>query len=111
MRFEGAPRLIFWSDDFIPPIIENAIVKAFDQTTKECRANGIDPKPHVYETNLILADLIVRVYNRMAYIDSELSSKGTHKNAQHKDVKDEINKMNESLKRYYKAAVFLASEN
>jgi len=110
VRFEGAPRLIFWSDDFIPPIIENVIVKAFDQTIEECRKNNKDPKPYVYETNLILADLIVRVYNRMAYIDSKLPSKGTPKNAQRKDVNDEINKMNECLKGHYEAAILLACE-
>ncbi|MHC4791275.1 MAG: hypothetical protein ACYS8Y_07540, partial [Planctomycetota bacterium] len=30
--FTGSPRLVFWSDDFIPPFIEEAIIKVFDQT-------------------------------------------------------------------------------
>ncbi|GAI42035.1 unnamed protein product, partial [marine sediment metagenome] len=67
---------VFWGDNFIPPIIENAIVKAFDQTIEECRKNNIDPKPYVYETNSILAGLIGNVYNRMADIDRKLRGKG-----------------------------------
>ncbi len=111
VRFEGTPRLVFWGDDFIPPIIENAIVKAFDQTIEECRKNNIDPKPYVYETNSILVGLIDRVYHRMAGIDQRLRGKGYPKNVQRKDVNDEINKMDECLKGHYDAAVLLASEN
>jgi hypothetical protein len=37
IRFEGSPRVLFWSDDFIPPFIEDGIIKVFDQTIEECR--------------------------------------------------------------------------
>ncbi len=109
--FEGTSRLVFWGDNFIPPIIENAIVKAFDQTIEECRKNNIDPKPYVYETNSILAGLISNVYNRMADIDRNLRGKGYPKKVQRKDVNDEIKKMDECLKGHYAAALLLASEN
>jgi hypothetical protein len=74
--FEGTPRLVFWGDNFIPPIIENAIVEAFDQTIEECRKNNLDPKLYIDETNSFLAGLIDRVYHRMAYIDQNLRGKG-----------------------------------
>lgn len=101
---------VFWGDNFIPPIIENAIVKAFDQTIEECRKNNIDPKPYVYETNSILAGLIGNVYNRMADIDRKLRGKGNPKNVQRKNVSHEISKMDECLKGHYDAAVLLASK-
>lgn len=110
--FTGSPRVVFWSDDFMPPFIEDAIVKAFDQTIEECRANGIDPKPHLFETNLVLSDFIYRIYNRMASIDSKLTSEGTSEKVQHKkDVTDEINRMRQSLERHYGAALLLASND
>lgn len=108
--FEGTS-IVFWGDNFIPPIIENAIVKAFDQTIEECRKNNIDPKPYIYETNSILAGLIGNVYNRMADIDRKLRGKGYPKNVQRKDVNDKISKMDECLKGHYNAAIFLASKD
>lgn len=96
----------------MPPFIEDAIVKAFDQTIEECRANGIDPKPHLYEANLILADSIYRIYNRMAAIDSKLMSESRSETVQHKkDVGDEIDRMKQSLERHYGAALLLASDD
>lgn len=110
--FTGSPRVVFWSDDFVPPFIEDAIVKVFDQTIEECRVNGIDPKPHLFETNLILSDFIYRIYNRMASIDSKLMSEGRSETVQHKrDVSDEINKLKQSLERHYGAALLLASND
>ncbi len=110
VMFTGTPRNVFWSDDFMPPIIEDAIIKAFDQTIEECRTNGIDSKPQLFETNLILSDFIYRIYNRMASIDSKLMSKDTSENVQHrKDVTDEISKMKQCLKRHYDAALLLVS--
>ncbi len=85
---------VFWGDNFIPSIIENAIVKAFDQTIEECRKNNIDPKPYIDETNSFLVGLIDKVYNRMADIDQRLRGKGYPKNVQRKDISVEINKMN-----------------
>lgn len=101
---------VFWGDNFIPPIIENAIVKAFDQTIEECRKNNKDPKEYIDEANRLLNGFIFRVYNRMADIDQRLQGKGYPKNVQRKDVSVEINKMNECLKGHYEAAVLLASK-
>jgi len=110
VTFGTTESAVFWGDNFIPPIIENAIVKAFDQTIEECRKNNIDPKPYVYETNSILSGLIGRVYNRMADIDRKLRGKGYPKNVQRKNVSHEISNMDECLKGHYDAAVLLASE-
>jgi len=111
VRFEGTPSNIFWSADFIPPIIEDAIVKAFDQTIEECRKNNLDPKSYIYEANSLLAGFIGNIYNRMADIDRRLRSKGNLKDVGRKDVIDKMKKMNECLKGHYNAAVLLASRD
>jgi len=111
VRFGGTQRLVFWSDYFIQPIIENVIVIAFDQTIEECRKNNLDPKPYIDETNSLLAGLIGKVYHCMADIDRNLRGKGNPKSMSRKDVNDEISKMDECLKGHYDASILLASEN
>ena len=111
VTFEGSPRLVFWSDDFIPPFIEDAIIKVFDQTIEECRKNNLDPKPYLTEAKSLLCGFINKVYSHMADMDQKLSSKGDLKKAGRKDVSYEFNKMNECLKKHYDAAILLASKD
>ena len=113
VRFEGTSRLVFWGDDFIPPFIENAIVKAFDQTIEECRKNNLDPKPYIYETNSLLAGFIGNVYNRMADMDRRLRAKRGKgpKSVGRKDVTFQMTQMDKCLKEHYDAAILLASKN
>ena len=111
VTFEGAPRVIFWSDDFIPPFIEDAIIKVFDQTIEECRKNNLDPEPYISEAKSLLYGFINKVYSRMAYIDQKLSSKGGSSKVGLKDVSFQIDKMNECLKKHYDAAVLLVSKD
>jgi hypothetical protein len=108
--FEGA-RVIFWSDDFIPPFIEDAIIKVFDQTIEECRKNNLDPKPYISEARSLLFGFIYNVYSRMADIDQKLCSKGHSEKVGRKDVSYEINKMKECLRKHYDAAVLLVSKD
>jgi hypothetical protein len=110
VTFEGAPRVIFWSDDFIPPFIEDAIIKVFDQTIEECRKNNLYPKPYLYEANGLLTGFIHKIYNRMAEIDRMLQGKGYPKNTQRRDVTEEIGKMEDRLKGHYDAALLLVSK-
>lgn len=111
VTFEGSPRLIFWSDDFIPPFIEDAIIKVFDQTIDECRKNNLAPKPYIDEANSLLNGFIGKIYYRMAEIDHGLRGKGHPKDEPRKDVSYEIEKMRKRLKGQYDAAVLLASKN
>jgi hypothetical protein len=67
--YEGSPRLVFWSDDFIPPFIEDAIVQVFNETIEECHKNDLEPKPYIDEANRLLLGFILHVYSRMADID------------------------------------------
>ncbi len=112
-RFEGTPSLVFWGDNFIPPIIENAIVNAFDQTIEECRKNNLDPKPYIYETNSLLAGFIGNVYNCMADIDRRLRAKRGKgpKSVGRKDVTFQMTQMDKCLKGHYDAAVLLVSND
>ena len=108
--FTGAPRIIFWSDDFIPPFIEDAIIKVFDQTIDECRKNGIEPEIYVYEAKRILSDFIYKIYNRMADMDQKLLKQVHPENSGRRDVKLEIEKMCKCLDEQYNAALLLASK-
>jgi hypothetical protein len=108
--FEGSPRLVFWSDDFIPPFIEDAIVKVFDETIEECYKGNLEPKPYIDEANRLLGGFIWKVYNRMADIDQKLSRKGDSRKAGRKDISFQTAKMEKCLKGHYDAAVLLASE-
>jgi len=109
--FTGSPRLVFWSDDFIPPFIEDAIIKVFDQTIDECRKNGLDPEIYIYEANRILGDFIYKIYNRMADMDQKLMKQAHSENFGHRDVSREIEKMSKRLDEQYNAALLLASGN
>lgn len=109
--FTGAPRNFFWSDDFIPPFIEDAIMKVFDQTIDECRKNGLDPEIYVYEAKRILSDFIYKIYNRMADMDQKLMKRAHSENFGRRDVSREIEKMCKRLDEHYNAAILLASGN
>ena len=111
VTFEGTPRLVFWSDDFIPPFIEDAIIKVFDQTIEECRKNNLDPEPYISEAKSLLYGFINKVYSRMAYIDQKLSSKDGSTKVGLKDVSFQIDKMNERLKKHYDAAILMVSKD
>ena len=108
--FTGAPRLVFWSGDFIPPFIEEAIIKVFNQTIDECRKNSLDPEIYVYEAKRILSDFIYKIYNRMADMDQKLLKQVHPENSGRKDVKLEIEKMCKYLDEQYNAALLLASK-
>ena len=107
--FTGAPRTVFWSDDFIPPFIEDAIIKVFDQTIDECRKNGLDPEIYIYEAKMILGNFIYKIYNRMADMDQKLMKQSHLENFGHRDVSREIEKMCKRLDEHYNAAILLAS--
>lgn len=108
--FTGAPRFFFWSDDFIPPFIEDAIIKVFDQTIDECRKNGLDPAIYVYEAKRILSDFIYKIYNHMADMDQKLLKQSYPESSGRRDVKREIEKMYKSLDEQYDAALLLATK-
>jgi len=110
VMFTGAPRLIFWSDDFIPPFIEDAIVQVFDKTIEECQENDLEPKPYIDEANRLLLGFILHIYARMADIDQKLCSTANSKKAGQKDTSLEVKKMQECLKEHYDAALLLASK-
>jgi len=105
--YSGSPRIVFWGDDFVPPLIEATIVQVFDDTIAECRNNNLDPKAYVDEANRLLNSFIWKIYNRMADIDRDLSGKSAHR----KDVSWEAQRMQERLKEHYDAAVLLASKD
>lgn len=111
VMFTGSPRNVFWSDDFIPPFIEDAIIKVFDQTIDECRRNNLNPKIYIYEARGILDGFIYRIYNRMADMDQRLLKQAHPENTGRRDVKDEIEKMHKCLEEQYNAALLLASGN
>ncbi len=108
--FSGSKRLIFWSDDFIPPFIKDAIIKVFDQTIDECRTNGLEPQIYVYEAKRILSDFIYRIYNHMADMDQKLLKQVYPERSGRRDVKREIEKMCRHLDGQYEAALLLASK-
>ncbi len=110
VMFTGAPRLIFWSDDFIPPFIEDAIVQVFDETIEECHKSNLEPKPYIDEANRLLNGFILHIYARMADIDQKLCSTTNSKKAGRRDTSLEVKKMQECLKEHYDAALLLASE-
>jgi len=107
--FTGAPRLVFWSNDFIPPFIEDAMIKVFDQTIDECRKNGLDPEMYVYEAKRILSDFIYKIYNRMVDMDQKLMKKALPENSGQRDVSKEIEEMRNRLDEHYNAALLLSS--
>jgi len=111
IEFTDAQGIVFWGDNFIPPFIEDAIVKVFDQTIEECRKNNLDPKPYINEADSLLSGFIWKVYNRMADIERRLRGKGYPKNIPRKDVSYEVEKMQRCLKEHYNAAILLASIN
>ena len=108
--FSGAPRLVFWSDDFIPPFIEDAIVQVFNETIEECHKNNLEPKAYIDEANSLLLGFVLHIYSRMTDIDQKLSSQVDSKNVGRKDTTFEIKKMEECLKGHYDAALLLASK-
>jgi hypothetical protein len=107
--YSGSPRIVFWGDDFVPPLIEAAILQVFDEIIEECRANKLGPKPYVDEAHRLLHAFIWRVYNRMAEIDRRLLAKHTPEDASRRDVTREIDRMEECLKEHYDAATLLSS--
>jgi len=107
--FTGSPRSVFWSDDFIPPFIEDAIIKVFDQTIDECRKNSLDPEIYVYEAKRILNSFIYKIYNCMADMDQKLLKQAHPENSGRRDIKVEIEKMCKCLDEQYNAALLLTS--
>ncbi len=108
--YAGTPRLIFWSDDFIPPLIEDAIVQVFDETIEECRKGNLEPKPYIDEANNLLRGFIWKVYNHMADMDQKLARQVDSSKTGRKDISPHTEKMERCLKGHYDAALLLASK-
>lgn len=102
---------IFWSDDFIPPYIEDVMEDVFNQTIEECRKNNLEPKPYLYEAKGLLTGFIHRIYNRMEKISRTLQVKGYPKNISRENIIEKFSKMEERLKEHYDAALLSISKD
>jgi hypothetical protein len=75
LEFEGSPREFFWKG-FIQPFLNDIVSRNFSETESFCREKGLDWKPPLEETALLLKTGIIRAYNRMSDIDQRLRGKG-----------------------------------
>ena len=74
LEFEGSPREFFWKG-FIQPFLNDIVSRNFSET-ENFRKKGLDWKPPLEETALLLKTGINRAYNRMSDIDQRLRGKG-----------------------------------
>jgi hypothetical protein len=75
--FEGSPRTIFWSSNYIPEYIKDFCFQGIKEALKNSKDFNINPNRCLEELKLILLDVeIGKTYGRMADIDSRLLGDG-----------------------------------
>lgn len=102
--FNGAPRQVFWSDDFIPPFLDDAIEDVLQETAKTCREHGLPPDDYLREAAGFLWGLVHTVYDRMA----EMEECADHRAHPRRDVSEYVDKMLARIEDHVKAARLLA---
>lgn len=75
IKFEGSPRVVFWSG-FFGPFLAKAARQSLQWTIDYCHERHLDPGEYVAETRDLLALLVERVYEHMARTDQVLRGRG-----------------------------------
>jgi hypothetical protein len=84
-EFSDQPRAIFWKG-FIDPFLEDFILKTLGWTARQCMENDLPLDKHMAEASEILKELVVVIYERMAFVDQKL------RHSEIKDVSNEISR-------------------
>jgi hypothetical protein len=105
--FNGSPRQVFWSDDFIPPFLDDAIEDVLQGTATTCRKHGLPPDDYLREAAGFLWGLVHTVYDRMA----EMEECADHRAHPRRDVSEYVDKMLPRIEDHVKAAKLLAESD
>ena len=97
-KFDGSPRLVFWSG-YIEPYIEDTANRMIEQTIELANQKGVPVSAVLMSTNANLSCGIDTVYHKMQDVDRRLRGKGCPKSVQKRDAACEIKKMNNLLDR------------
>jgi hypothetical protein len=102
VRFEG-PDQIFWSRDFIPPFLEDAIEDVFAEVAGICCERGLPPEDYLTEAGGYLEGMVQTIYNEMARMEARLT-----KRQHYRDVSEYVENMLQRIKAHKEAARLLA---
>lgn len=75
IKFEGSPRVVFWSG-FFEPFLSKAARESLQWTIDTCRERHLDAGEYVTETRDLLALLVERVYEHIVRTDQVLRGGG-----------------------------------
>jgi len=75
IRFEGSPRVVFWSR-YIEPFLEDVAFRSVDYATKLSNEKKVDPRKPLSEVQGLFLSYTRKAYARMAEIDRRLLGHG-----------------------------------
>lgn len=96
VKFEGSPRVVFWSG-FFEPFLAKAARESLQWTIDCCRERHLDAGEYLTETRDLLALLVERVYEYMARTDQLLRGEGFPNSVAPKNVSSKIEAMKGTL--------------
>jgi hypothetical protein len=108
LEYDGTVVDVFWQK-LIDPFLTDEIQKVLDDIGNDCRANGVDATTPLDEAGSLLKGMVQRVYARMASVDQRLRTKGHPEKAPRRDVRWEIDRMEQMVDGQLKAAKALYS--
>ncbi|MET3930575.1 hypothetical protein ABIE51_002462 [Lysobacter sp. OAE881] len=86
IKFEGSPREVFWSSDFINPYLRAMVDDFISRASKTARQEGRDVGIVLHDVGGMLTSGVRRVLERMADIDQRLRGKGFPQSVQPRSI-------------------------
>jgi hypothetical protein len=75
IKFEGSPRLVFWSG-YIQPFLEHLIISEIASGVSLAKERGVDAQQLLLEIQGLLLSATSKVFTRMADVDRRLRGEG-----------------------------------
>jgi len=104
VRFEGSPRLVFWSG-YIGPFLENICVSEIEAAVSLAREKRVDGKLVLRELQGLLSSGCDRVYGQMANVDRRLRGRGNPRSVKLRPVGEECQAMDRFIKERVRAEI------
>lgn len=96
VKFEGSPRLVFWSR-YIEPFLEDLAFRSIDLALRLSAEKKIDVRAPLLETQGLLNSYVRKAYERMADIDRRLRGGGFPQSVPPRDTTNEQETMRQFI--------------
>jgi hypothetical protein len=103
--FDGSPRLVFWSPQYIKPFLEHLCISEIDAAVSLAREKRVDAKLLLPELQNLLSSGCGRVYREMADVDRRLRGRGYPQSVKLRPVDEECQAMDRFITERVRAEI------